>query len=151
MINIAMNIYAFYTPYVSMPSNDARAGTYRAGSDSPTVIRVYRGWDNVLSFAFRDNNQKPFITSGRSITARMFNSENVEVVTQPLLANPLVDGAATLILGANVTNGLAPALYSLVLEIETDQGQKILAQTVQRSLPRFVIEIIDQTTVSLNQ
>lgn len=145
-----MTVFAYYTPFVASPVNDRRAGTYRVGSDSPRPIQIYKGWDAVLNFAFRDHTQRPYLTNGRTITARMFNGENVEIYSATLVSNILTDGAASLVLSSQVTNTLVPDLYSMVLEIEDEFGRKMLAQSSSRSLPRFVVEVIDQTTVSLN-
>lgn len=145
-----MTVFAYYTPFVASPINDRRAGTYRIGSDSPDPIQIYKGWDAILRFAFRDYTQRAYLTNGRTITARMFNAENVEVYSGTLVSDALTDGAATLVLASQATAVFVPDLYSLILEVEDEFGRKIIAQTSTRSLPRFVVEVIDQTTVNLN-
>lgn len=146
-----MTVYAYYTPFVSSPINDRRAGTYRVGSDSPDPIIIYRGWDTVMHFAFRTFRAQPYPTIGRTITARLFNTENVEILSKTLIADPLVDGAATLILRSSQTELIQPSLYSMILEVEDENGLKTIAQTSTRSLPRFVIDVVDQTTIDVNE
>jgi len=150
-INISMTVYAFYTPFAAAPINDRRAGTYRVGSDSPDPIQIYRGWDVVMHFAFRTFRQQPYPTIGRTITARMFNVENVEILSKTLTADPLVDGAAALVLTAAQTELMQADLYSMILEVEDEFGRTTIAQTSTRSLPRFVVEVIDQKTIYVNE
>lgn len=145
-----MTVFAYHTPYIASPVNDRRAGTYRVGSDSPDPIQIYKGWDTVLNFAFRDHTQRTYLTNGRTITARMFNGENVEIFSKTLVSDALVDGAASLVLNSQTTSTFQPDLYSMVIEVEDEFGRTTLAQTSTRSLPRFVVEVLDQTTVSLN-
>lgn len=149
-ININMIVYAYYTPFAASPINDRRGGTYRVGSDNPDPIQVTRGWDSVLYFAFRNHLQRPYFTVGQTITARIYNTENTEIWSGDLVADPLVNGSASLVLNARATEALQPGLYSLVIELTDDRGRTILAQTV-RSKPRFVVEVLDQTTVDLNR
>ena len=144
-----MTVFAYYTPQVASPINDRRAGTYRIGSDNPDPILIYRGWDAVLNFAFRGYDHRPFLTTGRVITARIYNNENTEVWTGPLRSNSIVTGAAVLVISKMASETLQPGLYSMVIEYEDEQGRTMLAQTT-RSLPRFVVSVIDQTTVDLN-
>lgn len=144
-----MTVIVYHTPQVATPINDRRGGTYRIGSDNVNPIIIYRGWDALLNFAFRDQNQRPFMVTGRQAVARIYNNENVQVLSGNLIADPLTDGAATLILGANATNTLNFGLYSMVIEYQDDHSRTLLAKT-SRSLPRFVVQVIDQTTVELN-
>jgi hypothetical protein len=83
------------------------------------------------------------------ITARIYNNENTEVWTGPLRTNSLVASASQLVISKLVTETLLPGLYSMVIEYEDELGRTMLAQTT-RSLPRFVVNVIDQTTVDLN-
>lgn len=144
-----MTVFAYYTPQVASPVNDRRAGTIRVGSDSPAPIKVMKGWDAELHFAFRDLKQKAFLLNGRNVTARLFNQENVELWSGPVRIDPILDGAATLTLSKSVTNPLTAGLYNLVLEYTNDMGNIMPALTV-RSLPRFVVDIVDLVTVNLN-
>lgn len=144
-----MTVYAFHTPHIASPVNDRRAGTYRIGSDNPDPIQVTRGWDAVLYFAFRNHTQRPYLTTGRTVTARIYNTENVEVWNGTLVSDPLVDGAASLVMNSATTNTFEAGLYSLAIEYNDDRGRTLLAQTT-RSKPRFVLEVLDNTTVSLN-
>jgi len=144
-----MTVYAFHTQYVSSPINDRRAGTYRVGSDDPRPIKITKGWDNVLNFAFRDHNQHPYLTIGVTITAHIYSSENVEVWTRNLIADPIIAGAASLIMPSMTSTTFNAGLYNLVLEITDEKGRTSVAHTT-RSLPRFILEVIDLTTVSLN-
>jgi hypothetical protein len=145
-----MTVYAYHTPQVSTPINSSRAGTYRIGWNNPDPIQISKGWDAVLNFAFRNHTQKPYMTLGRTITARIYNTENVEVWNGTMVADPVSDGAAILIISNQVTNTFQAGLYSLVIEIEDDFGRTLLAQTAQ-SKPRFVVEVLDHTTVDLNE
>lgn len=144
-----MTIFVYNTPYIASPVNDRRGGTYRVGSDNPDPIQVTKGWDSILYFAFRNHTQRVYQTTGQTITARMFNTENVEVFSKTLISDPLVDGAAQLIITASESNTLLPGLHSLVIEVTDEFNRTQLAQTT-RSKPRFVVEILDQTTVDLN-
>lgn len=144
-----MTVFAYHTPQVASPINDRRAGTYRIGSDSPDPIQIYRGWDLVLYFAFRDHNYRPFMTTGRLITARIYNNENTQIWSGQMMPHALVEGAAQLVMGSTVTSTIPAGLYSMVIEYDDEQGRTMLAQTT-RSLPRFVVSVIDQTTVDLN-
>jgi hypothetical protein len=142
-------IYVYHTPHVASPTNDRRAGTYRVSSDNPNPIQVAKGWDAVVYFAFRNYNQQPCFIAGRTVTARIYNTENVEVWNGPMIADVLVEGTATLIMNSAATGALSAGLYSLVIEYTDDQGRILLAKT-GRSLPRFILEVIDNTTISLN-
>lgn len=144
-----MTIFAYHTPYIASPSNTRRAGTYRISSDDPSPIKISKGWDTVLYFAFRDHMQRPMMTAGRTISAKIYNSENVMVWDGPLVVDALTDGAATLVMGKQATSVFSAGLYSMAIEYTDDMGRTMLAQT-QRSLPRFVVEVIDFTTISLN-
>jgi hypothetical protein len=144
-----MTIFAYHTNYAASPVNDQRAGTIRVGSDHPEPVRFTRGWDAVLHFAFRNHNQKPFLTSGSTITARFFNTENTEVLARDFVSDPLITGAATLVLNSVATSMFAAGLYVMVIEYTDDHGRVMLAQSTH-SLPRHVVEVIDITTVSLN-
>ncbi len=144
-----MTVFAYHTPQIASPINDRRGGTYRIGSDSPDPITIYRGWDLVLYFAFRDHIHRPFMVTGRTVTARIFNNENTQVWSGPLVAHALTVGAAQLVMSNTVTSTLLPGLYSMVIEYADEQGRVQLAQTT-RSLPRFVVSVIDQTTVNIN-
>jgi hypothetical protein len=66
-----------------------------------------------------------------------------------MIADVLVEGTATLIMNSAATGALSAGLYSLVIEYTDDQGRILLAKT-GRSLPRFILEVIDNTTISLN-
>jgi len=143
-----MTVYAYHTPVVASPVDDRRAGTYRVGSDNPDPIQISRGWDSVLYFAFRNYQQRPFLTLGRTITARIYNRDNVEIWNGGLTADPLVAGAASLVMTSSATSAIEAGFYSLVIEYEDDRGRTLQAQTT-RSLPRFVIEVLDQTTVDI--
>jgi hypothetical protein len=144
-----MTIYVFHTPYVASPVNDRRAGTYRVASDSPNPIQISKGWDAVLYFAFRNHTHRPYLTIGRTITARIYNTENVEIWNGELVPDPLVDGAATLVINKAATTSFPAGLHSIAIEYTDDMNNTLLAQTT-RSLPRFVLEVIDNTTISLN-
>jgi len=144
-----MTVYAYYTPYIASPVNDQRSGTYRVGSDNPDPIQITKGWDSILYFAFRDHRQRAYLTIGQTITARIYNTENVEVWNGTMVADPLTDGAASLVINAAANSAFEPGLYSLVIEVTDDRGRIILAQTI-RSKPRFVLEVLDTTTISLN-
>ena len=144
-----MTVYAYHTPTIASPVNDRRAGTIRVGSDDPDPILVTRGWAAILYFAFRNHTQRPYFTTGRSITARIFNTENTEIWSGPLVSDALVEGAAELVLSDSVTSAFAPGLYSLAIEYTDDRGRVLLAKTT-RSRPRFVLEVLDTTTVDLN-
>mgnify|MGYP003565499660 CR=1 FL=1 len=146
-----MTVYAYYTPFVSSPINDRRAGTYRVGSDSPNPIQIYRGWDTVMHFAFRTFRAQPYPTIGRTLTGRVFSTENVEILSKTLIPDPLVDGVASLVLNSSQTELIQPSLYSLILEVEDEFGRTTIAQTNTRGLPRFVVEVVDQTTIALNE
>jgi len=148
-INSGMTVYAYHTPYIASPVNDRRAGTYRVNSDNPDPIQISKGWDAILYFAFRKHTHRPYFTIGRTITARIFNTENTEVWSGPMVADPIVDGAATLVMNSVATGAFEAGLYSLSIEYTDDRGRTLLAQTT-RSLPRFVLEVLDSTTVSLN-
>ncbi len=145
-----MTVYVYNTPHVSSPINDRRAGTYRVGSDSPDPIQIYKGWDTVLYFAFRNHTNRAYLTVGSTITARVYNTENVEVFEGTMVSDPLMDGAATLFMNAAQTDIFEAGLYSMIVEVTDERGRTLVAQTSTRSLPRFVIEVIDQTTVALN-
>lgn len=147
-LNSDMTIYAYHTPQVASPVNDRRAGTYRVGSDNPDPIQITKGWDAVLYFAFRNYDRRPFFTVGRTITARIYDQENVEIWNGSFVADPLVDGAANVVLNSSATSAFEAGLYSLVIEYVDDRGRTLLAQTT-RSLPRFVLEVLDQTTVDI--
>ena len=144
-----MTVFVYNTPQVASPVNDRRAGTIRVGSDSPDPIQVLKGWDTFLYFAFRDINQKAFLLQGRTVTARLYNQENVELWNGNLTANPTVNGAATLKLLTSATASLEAGLYNLIIEYEDDFGNVQAAMTM-RSRPRFVIDLVDYTTVDLN-
>jgi len=144
-----MTVFAYYTPHIASPVNDRRAGTYRIGSNSPDPIQINKGWDAVLYFAFRNHTQRPYHVQGRSVTGRLFNTENVEVWSGALVADVLTDGAAQIVMASSVTDTLQAGLYSLVIEYEDDRGRTLVASTSQ-SLNRFVVEVLDNTTVSLN-
>lgn len=144
-----MTVFAFHTPQIASPINDQRAGTYRVASDNPDPIQITRGWDAVLYFAFRNHTQRPYLINGRTVTARLFNPENVEVWNGTFVADPLVTGTAQLVISDAATTSFEPGLYSMVIEYADDRGRVQLAQTT-RSRPRFVVEVLDQTTVNLN-
>jgi hypothetical protein len=144
-----MTIYAYHTLYAASPVNDQRAGTIRVGSDHPEPVRITSGWDAVLHFAFRNHNQRPFFTIGTTITARIFNTENTQVWAGDFVSDPLITGAANLVINNVATSGMAAGLYSMVIEYTDDRGRTMLAQTTN-SLPRFVVEVIDFNTISLN-
>lgn len=144
-----MTVYAYHTPRVASPINDRRAGTYRVGSDNPDPIKITKGWDAILYFAFRDHNQRHFSTLGQTITARIFNIENTEVHSGQMIVDGLTAGAATLMLNTTDTSALAAGLYNMVIEYTDDFGNTLLA-TTHHSQPRFVIEVIDITTFSPN-
>lgn len=144
-----MTIFVYHTPAVASPINDRRGGTYRVGSDNPDPIQITKGWDSVLHFAFRDYRQRAFLTVGRTITARIYNTENVEMWNGTLVSDPLVDAAANLVISSEVSDTFPAGLYGLMIEVTDEFGRTMLAQTT-RSLPRFVLEVLDQTTVDLN-
>jgi hypothetical protein len=144
-----MTIYAYHTPYAASPVNDQRAGTIRVGSDHPEPVRITTGWDAVLYFAFRNHNQRPYFTNGTTITARIFNTENTQVWVGDFVSDPLITGAATLVINSVATGAMLAGLYSMVIEYTDDRGRAMLAQTTN-SLPRFVVEVIDFNTISLN-
>jgi hypothetical protein len=144
-----MTVYAIHTPQVASPINDQRAGTYRVGSDNPDPIQITKGWDAVLYFAFRNHMQRVYHTTGRTITGRIFNTENTEIWNGIILADPLIAGAASLTISRNATTSFPAGLYSLVVEYVDDHNRTMIASTT-RSLPRFIVEVIDITTVSLN-
>lgn len=138
-----MSVYAFYTPFVASPVNDQRAGTYRVGSDSPMAIQIVRGADTVLRFAFRTHNHKVFQNLGRTITGKIYNHAKIQLLEQTLLVEPLIPGAAKLVLGSSQTQLLIPGFYNLVLEVEDEFGLTTIAQTNTRSMPRFAIDVIE--------
>jgi hypothetical protein len=144
-----MTIFAYHTNYAASPVNDQRAGTIRVGSDHPDPIQFTKGWDTVLYFAFRNHNQRPFLTTGTTITARFFNTENTQVLASEFVSDPLITGAATLVLNSVSTDAFTAGLYSMVIEYTDDRGNVLLAQTTH-SRPRFVVEVLDINTVSLN-
>lgn len=144
-----MTVIAIHTPQVASPINDQRAGTYRVGSDNPDPIQITKGWDAVLYFAFRNHTQRVYQTTGRIIIARMYNTENTEVWNGAMVADPLVAGAASLTINRTATTSFPAGLYSLVIEYVDDHNRTMIANTT-RSLPRFNVEVIDITTVSLN-
>lgn len=148
-INSGMTVYAYHTPFVASPINDRRAGTYRVVSDNPDPIQITKGWDAVLHFAFRNHTQRPYFTVGRTMTARIYNNENTQVWTGTFVSDPLVDGAASLVMNSVATSSFEAGLYSMTIEVTDDRGRTLLVQTT-RSLPRFVVEVLDNTTVSLN-
>lgn len=150
LINIYMTVYVYHTPQIAAPINDSRAGTYRIGWNNPDPIQINKGWDAVLYFAFRTHTQRPYLTIGRTITARIYNTENVEVWNGKLVSDPITDSAATLVMSNQITNTFPAGLYSMVIEVEDDFGRVMLAQTAQ-SRPRFVVEVLDHTTVDLNE
>lgn len=144
-----MTVFAYHTPQVASPINDRRAGTYRIGSDSPDPIQIIKGWDTILYFAFRNHTQRPYLVTGRTVTARIYNTENTEVYNNTLIADALLDGAAHLVMNSTATNALEAGLYSMIIEYTDDYGRTLVAHTSQ-SRSRHVVEIIDQTTVDLN-
>ena len=144
-----MTVYAYHTPYIASPINDRRAGTYRVASDNPDPIQITKGWDAVLYFAFRNHTQRPYFTTGSVIVARIYNTENTEVWSGNMVPDPLVEGTANLVIGSSATGAFGAGLYSLTIEITDDRGRNLLVQTT-RSMPRFVVEVLDNTTVSLN-
>lgn len=145
-----MTVFVYYTPHISAPINDRRSGTLRVGWNDPEPIRVTRGWDEVLHFAFRDYIQRTYNIIGQSITARLYNTENVEVWNGTISPTSSVDaGIGFLVIGASATESLSPGLYSLIIEFVDNRGRTRIAQTAQ-SKPRFIVEILDQTTVDLN-
>jgi len=144
-----MTVFVYHTPQVASPSETRRGGTYRISSNDDNPIKITRGWDKVMYFAFRDYTQRPFFLTGRTVTARLYNTENVEVWTGEMLPDAIVDGAASLVMPKVQTETLQPGLYSLVVEYSDDFGRTLLAHTTH-SLNRLVVEILDQTTVNLN-
>jgi hypothetical protein len=148
-INKNMTVYVFHTPTVASPINDRRAGTYRIGSDNPNPIKITKGWDAELYFAFRDHRQHAVHTIGLVITARIFNTENTEVWSNNLVADTMTAGAATLMLDDVSTGTFSAGLYSMVIEYTDNFGKTHLAQTHHRH-SRFVVEVIDITTFSPN-
>lgn len=143
-----MTVFVYNTPHVASPVNDRRGGTYRVGSDNPDPIQITKGWDAILYFAFRYHTQSVYNVTGQTVTGRLYNTENVEIWNGSFIANPLVDGAAELKITSAATQSFSAGLYSLVIEYD-DRGRTYLAQTT-RSNPRFVIEVLDTTTVSVN-
>ena len=144
-----MTIFAYYTPTVASPINDKRAGTIRVGSDAGSKIKIGKGWDITLRFAFRDFTNRKFFLTGRDVTARIYNTENVEIWNGSVSADATVDGLGNLVIPKSATTAFESGLYSLVIEYNDDHGKKQLAQSAQ-SLPRHILEVIDFTTVSLN-
>jgi len=144
-----MTVFAYHTPYIASPINDRRAGTYRIGSNTPDPIQINKGWDAVLYFAFRNHLQRPFHVHGRSVLGRLYNMENVEVWSGEMVSDVLTDGAAQLIINSVTTSAFLPGLYSLIIEYDDDRGRTLIANTSQ-SLNRFVVEVLDKTTLSLN-
>lgn len=144
-----MTVFVYNTPTVASPINDRRGGTIRVGSDNPDPIHITRGWDAVLYFAFRNHTQRPYDLTGRTVTGRIFNSTNVEMWNGELTADPLTKGAGNLVMNSAATETFEAGLYSLAIEYVDDYGRILLAQTT-RSRPRFVLEVLDTTTVSLN-
>jgi hypothetical protein len=65
------------------------------------------------------------------------------------MSDPLITGAANLVINSVATDGMAAGLYSMVIEYTDDRGRTMLAQTTN-SLPRFVVEVIDFNDISLN-
>jgi hypothetical protein len=143
-----MTVFAYNTPHVASPINDRRGGTYRVGSDSPDPIQITKGWDAILYFAFRSHTQKVYDVTGQTVTGRLYNTENVEVWNGVFIADLLVKGAAQLKINSNATQSFSAGFHSLTIEY-VDRGKSYLVQTT-RSLPRFVIEVLDTTTVSIN-
>lgn len=144
-----MTVFVYHTPQVASPSETRRAGTYRISSNNSDPIRFTRGWDTVLYFAFRDHTQRPYFMTGRTVTARLYNTENVEVWNGTMTPDALVDGAASLVIGKAQTETLQPGLYSMVVEYQDDYNRTLVAYT-SHSLNRFVVEVLNQTTVDLN-
>ena len=144
-----MTVFAYHTPTVASPINDRRGGTTRVGSDDPEPIRITKGWDEILHFAFRGHNQRPYFVEGRTVTARIFNTENTEIWSGPFVPDPLITGAAYLVVNSNATGSFEAGLYRMAIEYSDDFGYTMLAKTT-RSLPSFVVEILDTTTVTLN-
>jgi hypothetical protein len=140
-----MTVYAYHTPHIASPVNDQRAGTHRIGSDDPEPIEITKGWTAVIYFAFRDHRQRPYFTNGRTITARLFTPHNFEIFSGELTSDPLVAGAAQLVIDSRDTDFFDAGLYSLSIEYTDDRGRVLLAQTM-RSRPRFVLEVLDTTT-----
>jgi len=144
-----MTVYIYHTPHVATPINDRRAGTYRVGSDHPDPIQITRGWDAVLHFAFRKHSNRPYLTVGRTITARIFNTENTQVWSGNLVPEPTLGSSATLVINSIQTGTFQAGLYYLVVEVTDDNGRTLIAKTT-RSMPRFVLQVLDITTVDLN-
>lgn len=145
-----MTVYAYYTPFVSAPINERRAGTYRVGWNNPDPIVIHKGWDSVLNFAFRNHTQRVYQTLGREFTARIYNNEKTEIWNGRLVADPVAEGAANLVISSQVTNTFQAGLYSMIIEVVDDFGRTEVANTAQ-SRHRFVVEVLDQTTIDLNE
>jgi hypothetical protein len=144
-----MAIYAYHSSQTVSPINDTRAGTIRIGSDNPSPIVVSKGWDAVLHFSFRDDNQRPFILLGYQVVARIFNNENTQIWNGNILPDANSTSSGVLVLSKQLTTTLLPGLYSIILEYSKGNGQTFIMKTT-RSLPRFIMEVIDQTTVTIN-
>ena len=103
-----MTVFVYYTPQIASPINDRRGGTYRVGSNGPDPIRMYKGWDSIMYFALRNHTQTPYSVTGRNVTARMYNTENTEVWSGALIADPLVEGAASVVMSSATTSSFDP-------------------------------------------
>lgn len=136
-----MSIFAYYSPRRAAPVNVSRAGTIRMGTDQPTFIKVNKGYANDLIFAFKDEKQKAFWLEGKTVTAKFFNKDNVELLSKDMKI--IVDSPSIghFILTPMDTNSWETGLYNLVITYTDAHGDEYVMQT-SHSLPRFVINVI---------
>lgn len=140
-----MTVFAYYTPQIATPINDRRAGTIRLGSDAPHPIIVNKGFNNQLMFGFRDEAQKVFLLDGRTVTGTIYNQSNVQMLTVPMKVSVTTAGIATLDLTDINLEAFEEGMYNLIITYVDNFGVTYPVSTT-RSLPRFVIDVIDFVT-----
>lgn len=137
-----MTVFAYYTPQRSITINDRRAGTTRLVRDAPTPIQVNRGFAQTFTFAFSDEQSKAFFMTGRTVTARVFNLQNAEVLNKTMRVIPEYQGVAELSLTEAESLTLQEGLYNLLITY-TDDFDNTQAVMTARSRPRFVLDVVD--------
>ena len=133
-----MNLFVYHTsPHVP------ERRTHRVGSDDPGPIQIDRGFDAILNFSFRDNQQRPYpVSDGMNPQARIYNHEDVEIWVGTLVPNPLVSWAAQLTMSKAETETFEAGLYTMKIDYMDENGRKLVAQSRNRSQSKFMLKLV---------
>lgn len=120
-------------------------------------LKINQGVDNVIEFAFINQEQKPVDISGKEVTCRILNHNGTEILLQKALVHKLpIKGITSLQLTAADTETLQQQKCYYTLEIpvdnfdvpvfvDEDSGARGVIQIVNSVLPSFV----ESTTVTI--